>query len=1157
MRINKTIAVFVLLMTAFLFSGVTEHTYLFNAGEVKSVKTSDGYDLVSLENTLNTAPAGEPALPYHAVSLLLPPGEKAGSIEITVSDKITLDKKFNIYPQQHSQPISKGSSGQFVKDEKLYLSDVIYPENRSGALTTQYLNGHSFALSTFTPVEFNPFTGVVSIYQKVTVKIYSSPDQKSGSALRNLKVSPETDKKIIELDQNNGSYIDLYPQAKPVSETYDYLIITAEAYKRNLDTLINFYKGRGLKTKLVSTTTIYTDMTGADNQEKIRNYIIQEYQNSGIEFVLLAGDVELVPARGFYCEVQSSSVYTDDNIPADLYYSSLDGTWNDDNDSYWGEIGEDDLLPELSVARFTFSDLTELNTLISKSIKYQTEPVLGELRNPLMAGEDLYDAPQTWGGDYLDLLIGYHEDNGYTTTGIPEDHDITKMYDRESVWSKSDLITEINQGHSFIHHDGHSNYTYTMRMSNSDVTNTNFSNLDGITHNYTLIYTSGCMCGGFDYNDCIAEEFVSIDNFAVTFIGNSRYGWFNEGTTEGPSIHIHREFNDALYADRTAQTGTAHKESKIDTAPWVTAPGQWEEGAIRWCFYDCNVLGDPAMSIWTDEPEVITVNHSNVITLGQSDYELDIKGSYNQPLSKIRCSIIQNGTVIGSSVTDDIGNATVPVNASVVEGEASLVVSGYNVLQRSYLLNVIPAEGKYIVIDGYTVNSGGDDLIEFGETAYLSVTLKNVGLTDASDVAMTLEETDDNIGLTDSVHTWGTITAGSSVTIEDAFSFTVSQTVPDLHQFSLNSTIGDGIEEWKSSLELTANSPVIEIQEIQISDGDNSVLDPGETADMIVSFKNNGHAKALNLHGILSSEDGHITVNSAEQTSDGIEPAETQVMTYNVSASTKASAGYVSEFSNQITADNGYLFNDSFMIMIGAQIEDFETGDFSAFNWYFDGDAPWTIDPVNYYEGSFSARSGEIGDDQSTSLVIDDTILIDGDISFYVRTSTEGYFDPFIFEIDGIQIDKWSIGILDWQFNSYPVTAGDHTFKWTFMKDEIESAGEDCVWLDYITFPGIKNPTDIEEETVSLPVHPELYQNYPNPFNPETNIVYALSSAGKVELTVYNIKGEKVYELVNGFREPGRYNVVFSAENLNSGVYFCRLYVNGAPSGMRRMLLIK
>ena len=79
----------------------------------------------------------------------------------------------------------------------------------------------------------------------------------------------------------------------------------------------------------------------------------------------------------------------------------------------------------------------------------------------------------------------------YYATGIPEDHDITKMYDRESVWSKSDLITEINQGHSFIHHDGHSNYTYTMRMSNSDVTNTNFSNLDGITHNYTLIYTSG------------------------------------------------------------------------------------------------------------------------------------------------------------------------------------------------------------------------------------------------------------------------------------------------------------------------------------------------------------------------------------------------------------------------------------------------------------------------------------------------------------------------------------------------------------------------------------------------------------------------------------------------------------------------------------------
>ena len=48
-------------------------------------------------------------------------------------------------------------------------------------------------------------------------------------------------------------------------------------------------------------------MPGQDNPEKIRNFIIQEYQGSGVEYVMLGGDVEVVPYRGFYCHVQSSS----------------------------------------------------------------------------------------------------------------------------------------------------------------------------------------------------------------------------------------------------------------------------------------------------------------------------------------------------------------------------------------------------------------------------------------------------------------------------------------------------------------------------------------------------------------------------------------------------------------------------------------------------------------------------------------------------------------------------------------------------------------------------------------------------------------------------------------------------------------------------------
>lgn len=135
--------------------------------------------------------------------------------------------------------------------------------------------------------------------------------------------------------------------------------------------------------------------------EKIRNYITQEYQQNSIEHVVLGGDVEHVAFRGFYCHVQSSSVYEDNNIPSDIYFSSLDGNWNTNGNNLWGEIGEDDLLPEVSVGRMSFSNTTELAAMLNKTVKYQNEPVLGELRNPLLAEEicipiPIPGDPTTW-----------------------------------------------------------------------------------------------------------------------------------------------------------------------------------------------------------------------------------------------------------------------------------------------------------------------------------------------------------------------------------------------------------------------------------------------------------------------------------------------------------------------------------------------------------------------------------------------------------------------------------------------------------------------------------------------------------------------------------------------------------------------------------------
>jgi hypothetical protein len=664
------------------FSGQVEFIYHFNP---PSVTKSGDFQAVNFENTLLTALPGQPAIPYQPIKLMLPPGESAQSIEITFSDETVLPGKFYIYPQQEVQPVSGGIKQSFIKDEAVYSSNASYPADPKGHMITSFLNGRAFALSTFTPVRYNPVTGVVSYYKTVKVTVLSEPSEDAQKALSNLSSGNNQAVRFADNSEMDSFYA---ASRKPTTDNYELLIICTSAYSGAFDGYRAAYLKEGLRSQLITLETITSTMSGVDVPEKMRNYIIQEYQAHGIQHVLLAGDAELMPYRGFYCYVQSGGGYTDSNIPSDIYFSALDRTWNTDNDALWAEPGEEDLLPEISVGRLPFSNLAELNSMLHKSYSYQFTPVDGEFRNVLMAGEYLYPAPYyTQGSIYMELLIGQHTDHGYTTTGIPANYTFDKLYDvtAAAAWLKQDLMNHMNMGRPMLNHVGHANYQTMMRMGMADITNQNFSGLNGTSHNYTVAYTHGCNCGGFDWDDCIAERTVTIDNFAVGIIANSRYGWFNEGTSEGPSAHIHREFMDALFHDKINRLGSAHTQSKIASAPWVTAPGQWEPGALRWCFYDCTVLGDPAMAVFTDNPMTVKTVYSGIASGATSMVvTVTFEGSAVAGLS---CVVLEEGVMLGKATTNASGEATLALSPEVGNiNNVQLVVSGYNCVPVTYNL---------------------------------------------------------------------------------------------------------------------------------------------------------------------------------------------------------------------------------------------------------------------------------------------------------------------------------------------------------------------------------------------------------------------------------------------------------------------------------------
>ena len=101
----------------------------------------------------------------------------------------------------------------------------------------------------------------------------------------------------------------------------------------------------------------------------------------------------------------------------------------------------------------------------------------------------------------------------------------------------------------------------------------------------------------------------------------------------------------------------------------------------------------------------------------------------------------------------------------------------------------------------------------------------------------------------------------------------------------------------------------------------------------------------------------------------------------------------------------------------------------------------------------------------------------------------------------------------------------------------------------------VTNPPGIKG-SLKIPSDYRLEQNYPNPFNPTTHIIYAIPKSGNVCLKIYNIPGNEVTTIVNGFLKAGVYNAEINGSNLASGVYFYTLKTNEFVS-TKKMLLIK
>ena len=141
-----------------------------------------------------------------------------------------------------------------------------------------------------------------------------------------------------------------------------------------------------------------------------------------------------------------------------------------------------------------------------------------------------------------------------------------------------------------------------------------------------------------------------------------------------------------------------------------------------------------------------------------------------------------------------------------------------------------------------------------------------------------------------------------------------------------------------------------------------------------------------------------------------------------------------------------------------ALIEDFEDFENTPFEWENTAAYPWTVTTNDPYEGTYCLKSGGAG----VANVISDMIATvdvpnDGFISFYVKPSCENGWDYGYFYIDGNQMGSFT-GQGNWTLKKYPITEGNHTFRWSYQKDGSVNSNDDCIYIDYITFNEMPEP---------------------------------------------------------------------------------------------------
>ena len=999
-----------------------------------SLKTDKGeFVELMVDSYSKSNKVGAPQLPVLSKLIEIPAGTTAEVSVISYDIKEYKLSDFGItqklFPAQPPQSKNSNRNVPIEFNKQLYATNSFYGEALAKVEIAGYLRTVQLANLILSPVEYNPVINSIRVYDNLIIEIrFSGAGEMKSAENKNKTQSPYFSNVFTNV-------LNYQPEkAMPVSNSgipVKYVIVSDPMFRESLQPFIKWKIKRGF-----NVTEAYTDDPAVGKTtQSIKSYLQNLYTSATTSdpaptFVLFVGDVDQIPA--FSCG---------DHV-SDLYYCEYTG----------------DYLPEVFYGRFSANNVTELQPQIDKTLQYEQflmpDPsFLSEV--VLTAGADGSHQAR-WGNGQ----VNYGTLNYFNAAHNFTSHVYLQPELGGGNYSQK-IQANISHGVSYANYSAHGSRE---GWSNPLFSIADIAKLQN-AGKYGLIVANSCQTSSYNLNS-FGEEIVRAENKgALAYIGASDLTfwdedyWWSVGNGSIVTNPTYETTGLGAFDRMFHNHGEARSEGYSTTGQMVFAGNlavQASNSDMKKYYWEIYCLmGDPSTMIYFSVPPAMVVDYNPLLPIGTSTFEVRTEPFANVAISK-------NSKLNGVAEADENGLAVVSLLSFPETGYANIVVTKQNRQPFIDSVKVAIPEGSYLLPSAYAIkDEGGNNngLPEPGEPFNLDISLKNVGLSDARNAISTLTTNDKYLTILSNTHTWPMIQGSETASALNAFTLGVNDYVPDMHKAVVKITTQTATNKFESEFGFLVYAPNLQNGNITFDDSTagngNGHIDPGETIFVSIPTVNTGHCASAEVRTKLFVAGQYVASNSKVVNLGSLTPGAIGTSIFSFTVSPDALRG--SSFNLFASAEAGpYNSVSSLEPIVGQQVEDFEKGDFSKYNWQMKGNKPWEISPVTRSEGLFGVKSGAVNNSERSELNLEGLVLCSDTMSFYHKVSSEWGYDFLKFFIDGVERSRWS-GNNNWTKASYPVTAGNHKFSWIYEKDEANVAGQDAAWIDYIRLPAFNS----------------------------------------------------------------------------------------------------